>query len=111
MSGLPNGDRVVFDPEKVADYVLNPDHPVGRHKARVFLSALGLTRQDAAFLEAALAVAARTEESTLERTDVYGSHYSIESVVAFNARSAMVRSLWVVRAGEDFPRFVSAFVR
>lgn len=111
MACLPNGDHAVFDPGKMANYVLNPDHPVGRHKARVFLSALGLSRQDAPFLEAALAGAARAEEAVLVRTDAYGSHYSIESMIVFQGCNARVRSLWVVRAAEDFPRFVSAFVK
>jgi hypothetical protein len=33
---LPNADLAVFDIRKIADYCLNPLHPRGRHKARVF---------------------------------------------------------------------------
>jgi filamentous hemagglutinin len=33
---LTNADRAVIDTRKLTDYALNPDNPVGRHKARVF---------------------------------------------------------------------------
>jgi hypothetical protein len=39
---LPNGNRADLG-TKLEDYVLNPRHREGRHKARVFESALGLT--------------------------------------------------------------------
>lgn len=39
-----------MDPEKLRDYLLSPDHEHGRHKARVFQSALGIDRDDWAYL-------------------------------------------------------------
>jgi len=39
---LPNGDRADLG-SKIEDYVLNPRHWEGRHKARVFESVLGIT--------------------------------------------------------------------
>jgi len=45
---LPNAERAVADIEKLRDYALNPEHDEGQHKARVFLSALGFTQDDAA---------------------------------------------------------------
>jgi hypothetical protein len=47
---LPGGDRAIVDIAKVRDYRLNPAHPRGRHKPRVFASALGLRAADAEFL-------------------------------------------------------------
>ena len=44
---LPNGANAVVDIEKLRDYCLSAQHPEGRHKARVFLSVLGLTSADA----------------------------------------------------------------
>jgi hypothetical protein len=43
---LPNGDHAVVERAKFTGYCLNRDHPRGRHKARVFESALGLTERD-----------------------------------------------------------------
>jgi hypothetical protein len=47
---LPNAERAVVDIAKLQDYSLNPAHDVGKHKARVFRSALGLTISDADWL-------------------------------------------------------------
>jgi hypothetical protein len=44
---LPNAERAVIDIVKLTDYYLSPDHPRGRHKARVFASALGMTASEA----------------------------------------------------------------
>lgn len=41
---LPNYQRAVIPLEKIRDYALNPDHPVGEHKARVFEAELGIQR-------------------------------------------------------------------
>ena len=44
---LPNSDRAVVEIAKLRDYCLNPEHPHGKHKARVFAAALGLTADQA----------------------------------------------------------------
>ena len=50
MATLPHALRAVVDVEKLRDYVLSPDHEHGRHKARVFLSALGIDRDSWEYL-------------------------------------------------------------
>jgi hypothetical protein len=50
----------MVDIVKLRDYALSQSHPRGRHKARVFLAALGLTAADAAELRTALLESART---------------------------------------------------
>ena len=47
---LRNADRAVVDERKVRDYLVNPLHPWGRHKARMFAAALGYRRSDHARL-------------------------------------------------------------
>lgn len=44
---IPNAARAIVDIEKLRDYCLNPEHPRGRHKARVFARRLGLYVRDA----------------------------------------------------------------
>ena len=53
---------------KLRSYCLNPRHPRGRHKARVFASALGITRENAGLLRQALLEAAESAEVTLDPT-------------------------------------------
>ena len=38
--------HMTIDPRKLTEYALNPDNPVGRHKARVFEQALGFTKDN-----------------------------------------------------------------
>lgn len=38
---LPNAENAVIDIAKLRDYSLNPNHPEGKHKARVFQAKLG----------------------------------------------------------------------
>src|SRR5262249_50622043 len=47
---LPGAERATIPTDKLVRYALNPDHPLGRHKARVFASALGIRRQDWRYL-------------------------------------------------------------
>ena len=44
---LPNADQAKIDIAKLRDYSLNPVHPEGKHKARVFAAATGLGTGDA----------------------------------------------------------------
>jgi hypothetical protein len=47
MALLPNADKAVVPLEKLRGYSLASSHPVGKHKARVFASALEMTEDDA----------------------------------------------------------------
>lgn len=47
---LPNADNAFVDIAKLRDYSLDVAHKEGKHKARVFASVLGLTRNDANWL-------------------------------------------------------------
>ena len=65
---LPNGGRAVVDIAKLRDYCLSPDHPRGKHKARVFAAVLGLTADQTDVLRDALLVAAAMAVSSDARS-------------------------------------------
>lgn len=69
---LPNIERAAINREKLADYVLNSGHPEGRHKARVFLSALGISASDAAWLADAILAGLRQSEAVLQSNIRWG---------------------------------------
>jgi hypothetical protein len=50
MTVLPNANRAILDLRKLESYCLNPAHPRGWHKARVFREALGIDRTSASWL-------------------------------------------------------------
>jgi hypothetical protein len=107
---LPNPDRAVIDLEKLVNYGLNPEHPRGKHKARVFAATLGLKQEDALELQRAIFAAAQTHEATLTERDKYGQRYVIDFTMTTVLGSALVRSAWIVLTAEDFPRLVTCYV-
>ena len=107
---LPNADQAVVEIRKLRDYVLNSAHLRGRHKARVFASALGLRSEHADVLREALLIAAHEEEAVPVLSDVHGCQYVVEFLMNRGSRGARIRSVWIVRPDEDFPRFVSCYV-
>jgi hypothetical protein len=110
MVKLPNRASAVVDIRKLHDYCLSPHHPRGRHKARVFDSVLGLTQDDAENLREMLLSAALSEEATLAGSDEYGERYMLDFVVTTEMGVATVRSGWIVRRGEGFPRLTSCWI-
>lgn len=96
---------------KLQEYCLSPTHPRGRHKARVFAAVLGLTADDAELLRDALLQAARTEDATPTEQDTFGQRYVIDFQMQGSPGAAIVRSAWIVRTGEQFPRLTSCYVR
>ena len=107
---LLNADQGFVDIRKLRDYCLNPEHPRGQHKARPFARVLGLTASSAEELQGALLDAARTHDATFIEEDDYGRRYSVEFVMTGPNGSATVRSLWLIRYGEGFPRLVTCYV-
>ncbi len=107
---LPGGDRAVVDPRKLVLYCLNPEHPRGKHKARVFRSRLGLTPADANVLRQALLSAAQSQPAVQGEKDEHGQRYTVDFRMVTEVGQATVRSTWIVRSGEDFPRLTSCYV-
>ena len=107
---LPNGARALVDLVKLREYVLSQTHPRGRHKARVFLSAFGLTAADAEELQRALLEVAQNNEAALGEADEFGRRYTIDFEFVFSNKRGRVRSLWIVRADDDAPRLTSCYV-
>ena len=44
---IPNVESATINPKKLTEYALNPNHPVGGNKAKVFESALGYNQSNA----------------------------------------------------------------
>jgi hypothetical protein len=107
---LPHGDQAILDMRKIEGYCLNPSHPRGRHKARVFREVLDLQRSDASWLRGALLEAARSAESFRDGEDAWGTHWRLDANLRRQGKSAVVRTIWIVRTGESVPRFVTCWV-
>jgi hypothetical protein len=107
---LPNADRAFVDIAKLRDYSLDIVHPEGKHKARVFASALGLIRNDANWLREQLLEIARNEDCVPGKKTNHGQRYILDFTLAHSGKSAHLRSIWDVRPNENFPRLVTCYV-
>lgn len=107
---IPNSGNAVIDIAKIRDYCLNPDHSVGKHKAYVFQSALNLTVEDADMLRDILLEGVIQEEAVFGEQDEYGQRYTVDITVTIGDKQAQVRSGWIIRADENFPRLTTCFV-
>ena len=106
---LPNADQATIASDKLRDYLLSPEHPVGRFKA-AFFAGLGYTRDDWAVLESDL----RSQHLRLDADEVGRSKYGRKFTITGDLRGpsgswATVVSVWIILRGEDRPRFVTAY--
>jgi hypothetical protein len=111
---LPNAERAVIDIRKLRDYSLSPTHPEGKHKARVFLEKLGLTANDAERLRELIVEAILKSEAKEQEPSSYGQRFVVDFQVQWEQQLVVtlvtVRTAWIVRDGEDFPRLTSCYI-
>lgn len=108
---LPNPHKAVVEIAKLREYSLNVNHSVGRHKARVFKTALGLTVEQADWLRERALEIAMTGEATPGALSVFGDKYVIDAWITYKDKTALVRFSWIIAFGTDFPRLTSCYVR
>ena len=107
---LPNGERAIVEESKLRGYVLNPQHPVGRHHARLFNEWLGIHQGNLDILRTALVSAASKEPVTREVATPYGTKFEMRVEVLGPRGARSVRAVWIVERGGDRPRLVTCFV-
>jgi hypothetical protein len=107
---LPHADRAIVDINKLLNYSLNSSHDVGKHKARVFQAALGLTIDDAGWLRERVLQAVHVEEAVAGSPSRFGDKYIIDMTVVRGEHQAKVRTSWIIEHGTDFPRLTSCYV-
>ena len=110
MAPIPDAERAVLDIRKIEAYCLDPSHPRGRHKARVFREALGLGQRDAAWLRSAFLDGVQRAEATELAHDKFGIRWQVDISLTRQGRQVVVRTIWIVRSSEEIPRFVTCWV-
>jgi hypothetical protein len=108
---LPNPEAAFIDIRKLRDYSLNLNHDRGKHKARLFLAILGLSSDDIEELRAHILEAIQTCEAIPAETDDYGQRYIVDFSLTRNQSTANIRTTWIVRPRETFPRLTSCYIR
>jgi RHS repeat-associated protein len=110
-SSLVGADRAVIDPRKLTDYALNPAHPVGGHKARVFESALGFNATNADELMVQLRHGVMHNTPVAGKVDKFGSRFTVDIPVVGPNGSGVVRSGWIYKQGSDTPELTTLLVK
>lgn len=108
---LPNGDRALVPLEKLSEYSLNLANARGKHKARVFRAALGWTVENAGELRELLLERAQEAEVETGQHNGYGQIYRLDFTIPGPDGEVTIRSNWIIRDGEDFPRLTTCFVK
>jgi hypothetical protein len=108
---LPGADRAIIDRRKVTDYALNPEHPVGGNKAKVFESALGFKKDNADDLIAQLKSGVKNNPAIEGKLDQFGQRYTMDIPVSGPTGSGVVRTGWIYKVGSDVPELTTLFVK
>jgi hypothetical protein len=110
MPNLPNSQQAVIELAKLREYCLSPEHPRGRHKARVFREALGLSVDDAEWLLQKLRKGIQNHPAEQQKTDSFGSRWRVDLPLTRQDKSVVVRTGWMIKTGEQFPRLITCWV-
>ena len=110
---LPNADSAVVDIAKLRDYCLNPEHPEGKHKARVFLDKLNITKNDAEQLRQAILEGILHADAVEQAATAFGRRFMVDLLLSKGEgiilSTAIVRTAWIIRQEEEFPRLTTCF--
>ncbi len=106
---LPNVEKAQIPEAKLREYLLSTTHTIGRYKAR-FLAGLGFTSENWTELRERLQSLARQDAELGEATE-HGEKYLVSGTLEGPIGSAEVVSVWIVMAGDDFPRLVTVYPR
>lgn len=105
---FPDADRATISEDKIRDYLLNRDHPVGKSKAEWFAS-LGYTVDHWQDLRDDLLQIARTCENFSAVSSPFGVKYiSVGKIGREGHRTATVLIVWLIE-GNSLPRLITAY--
>lgn len=79
-------------------------------QAIVFQSARGIGIDEIEELKAALLQAVQMHDAVPTKSNQYGQKYVVDFVMTRLEKQAMIRSVWIVRNDEGFPRLVTCYV-
>jgi hypothetical protein len=107
---LPRSNQASIPTDKLVRYVLDTTHERGRHKARVFASALGIASGDWRYLHDQILEALPNAPVRGTRITPFGVAYEVVVTIdGLNGASAPVVTTWIVQ-GDKPPRLTSAWV-
>jgi hypothetical protein len=107
---LPNGDKAEIPIQKLVGYCLNLNHSSGKHKAKVFASALGITADNFEVLYELIQKAALEGEIIQENTTEFGRQFKVDWIIP-ETNNIKLRTIWEISNINCNPRSISAFIK
>lgn len=109
---LQNAEYAVIDPKKLAAYALNPNHPSGANKARVFASALGYNTSNIDNLIYKVKKEILTTPATIGLQDNFGQRMFVDiKIIGANGKVAVIRTGWMYETDAFVPRMTTIYVK
>lgn len=109
---LRNAEYAVIDPKKLAAYALNPNHPSGVNKARVFASALGYNASNMDDLIYKVKKEILTSPATIGLHDNFGQRMFVDmKIIGANGKAAIIRTGWMYETDAFVPRMTTIYVK
>lgn len=106
---LPNAELAVVEREKIAEYLLNPEHRYGASKAR-FFAQFGFEIDSWETLAGALREHAQRHEVARTYETRWGPRFEIDGELNTpDGRQPRIRSVWQLDEGEIAPRLITAY--
>lgn len=106
---IPNSDRAVIEPSKLTEYLLNTEHKRGGTKAKLLLQ-FGYCPDNWQQLESDIRKFHLTVDVNLIKETAYGTRYEVSAnlLTPIN-RPLLVKTVWQIDIGTDFPRLITLF--
>ena len=111
MGLLPNVENAVIRLEKLRDYSLDQMHPIGKHKARVFESAMGMTGKDADRLMEMIFRAILVNEAVSAGKNTHGERFTVDIRALGLTGQVLIRTAWMIDHGNTIPRLTSCYIK
>lgn len=104
---MPNSDRAVIDSKKLVSYLLNPEHERGGAKAQLLIQ-FGYSKENWQQLEADIRNTHLPIEVSKIKEAPYGIRYEISAALLTPInRTLLVKTVWQIDKGTDFPRLIT----
>ncbi len=109
---LPHLNRAVVPIEKLRDYALDMNHPLGRPKATAFKSLLGIEREHAEVLGQLIQATLHRALAQPGNEDEYGQRWTTyHHIVGLSGQSAVVTVAWIFKSdSNDVPVLLSCYI-
>lgn len=106
---LDSNQNIIIPKEKLCDYLLSENHPIGKSKS-IFFKNHGFTRNNYKLLEKCLLNIFRNNEIYKTIESEYGDKFIIDGLLETQLKSNIkLRTIWIIEKNNSDIRFITAY--